>query len=149
MKPFLYASMLAVLCVATAAQAQDRPAHGAAGPRDMAPRGPHRFAGDFRHFGPDDRALWRSGGWRHDYHDGRLGWWWIVDGMWYWYDDPIYPYPGTVSVVTYAPPPVEAYTPPPAVPVTAPPRFRYYCPEHGYYPQVQTCPTDFVRQPIP
>ncbi len=113
MKAVLYASMLAVLCAVATAQAHDGPRGD--GPRRGAPAagrggpgpGPadhRRFYGDYRHFGPDDRALWARGGWRHEYHDGRWGWWWFVDGLWYWYDQPVYPYPTTVSVVTYAPP---------------------------------------------
>jgi hypothetical protein len=30
-------------------------------------------------------------------HDGRYGWWWDVDGAWYFYEEPIYPYPGVTS----------------------------------------------------
>lgn len=153
---FLFASMLLVLCAATTAQAHDGPQReggpGRHAPGMQGPGGPHHpFPGDFRRFGPDDRALWAGGGWRHDYYDGRWGWWWIVDGMWYWYDQPIYPYPTVVSSVIYAPPPVPVAdaTPAPATPVAPAPRFRYYCPDQGYYPEVQTCPTDFVRQPIP
>ncbi|MCD7097819.1 hypothetical protein [Stenotrophomonas sp. MMGLT7] len=155
MKAVLYASMLSVLCAVTTVQAHDGPSRdggpGRAGP--AAGPGPgqhHRFPGDYRRFGPDDRALWARGGWRHEYRDGRWGWWWLVDGMWYWYDRPVYPYPTAVSVVTYAPPPAVAYVPTePAAPVAPPPRFRYFCPGQGYYPEVQACPTDFVRQPIP
>ncbi len=178
MKTFLRASLLLALCVAGAAQAQDghhHDSHGGGhhdgGHHGGGPGGqPHHFAGDYHHFGPGDRALWAGGGWRHEYHDGRWGWWWFVDGLWYWYDQPVYPYPLVVSPVIYAPPvavvydapPPVVYAPPPepvvvqappepepAVPAAAPPRFRYFCPDHGYYPQVQTCPTDFVRQPIP
>lgn len=160
MKAVLYASMLAVLCAVATAQAHDgprgdgphrgAPAAGRGGP-GPGPADHRRFYGDYRHFGPDDRALWARGGWRHEYHDGRWGWWWFVDGLWYWYDQPVYPYPTTVSVVTYAPPaPAMTYAPPePATPVAPPPRFRYFCPGQGYYPEVQACPTDFVRQPIP
>lgn len=155
MKTFLYASMLFALCAVTTAQAQDGPPRES-GPGRMeqgmaGPGGPHhRFPGDFRHFGPDDRVLWADGRWRHDYLDGRWGWWWIVDGMWYWYDQPVYPYPIVVSLVNRAPPAPVAYAPPePVASLAPPPRFRYFCPDHGYYPEVQTCPTDFVRQPIP
>ena len=157
MKALLPMMLLVAVCaVPTAVYAQD---HG--GPSQMdghgpggqpGPGGPHHFYGDFGHFGPADQAMWQGGGWHHEFIDGRWGWWWVVDGLWYWYDAPIYPYPGVVSVTTYAPPP-----PPPApravverpVHIAAAPRFRYFCPDRGYYPEVQTCPTDFVRQPIP
>jgi hypothetical protein len=149
--------LVAALCAGVAAHAREPGPHADAHGHGPAPgAGAHaRFAGDPRRFGPDERALWRGGGWRHDYRDGRWGWWWVVDGLWYWYDAPVYPYPGLVSVVTYAPPlPPPPATPvleapAPVAPVAAPPRFRYFCPDHGYYPDIQTCPTDFVRQPIP
>jgi len=54
----------------------------------------HGFYGrDFRYFGPDEIGIWRGGIWRHEWHDGRYGWWWLVDGYWYYYPAPIYPYP--------------------------------------------------------
>ena len=31
--------------------------------------------------------------------DGRFGWWWDVDGAWYFYEQPVYPYPVDVSEV--------------------------------------------------
>jgi hypothetical protein len=40
------------------------------------------------------RLAWENGHWRHEMHDGRYGWWWDVDGAWYFYEEPIYPYPG-------------------------------------------------------
>ncbi len=163
MKAFLSGVMLVAVCAVATAQAHEGPAHGDGpgreGARGPGPRqeGPRRFSGDYRHFGPDDRARWAGGGWRHEYHDGRWGWWWLADGMWYWYDTPLYPYPEVVSPVIYVPPPqpvvyadpVPAPAPAPDVPAAPPPRFRYYCPDRGYYPDVQTCRTDFVRQPIP
>lgn len=141
---------IVALCVAANVQAHapHEEGHG----RGPGQAHPPRFSGDVRRFGPDDRALWRGGGWRHELHGDRWGWWWVVDGLWYWYDAPIYPYPGLVSVVTYAPPlppPRVEVVPAPVAPIVAPPRFRYFCPDHGYYPDIQTCPTDFVRQPIP
>lgn len=155
----LSVSMLLGLCAAAAAPAYGGPpwVRGPGGNHAPAMRwggGPyHRFPGDFRRFGPGDRARWVGGGWRHDYYDGRWGWWWIVGGAWYWYDQPIYPYPTVVSAVAYPPPaPVEVAPPVMSAPpvVIAPgPQFRYYCPDRGYYPEVQTCAVDFVRRPIP
>jgi hypothetical protein len=82
---------------------------------------------DFGHFTPEERAHWGGGRWRHDWHDGRLAWWWIVDGDWYFYPEPIYPYP--------------AYT----VPDSA--GGWYYCANPpGYYPDVASCdaPWQFI-----
>jgi hypothetical protein len=79
-----------------------------------------------------DQNSWRRGGWRHDWHDGRLGWWWVVDDGWFFYDAPIYPYP---DYIDEPPPPVAAAT-------------WYYCAHpQGYYPYVQRC--DAPWQPVP
>lgn len=133
-------------------------------------RGPdfHRHADfhghDFRHFTPFELELWRGGGWFHDWHDGRYGWWWMVDGYWYWYPEPIYPYPTyvppapppVVVVVPGAPPPpppppapVMAAPPPPAPAASAPPpQFWYYCDDsRAYYPSVGTCNSPW--RPVP
>jgi hypothetical protein len=60
--------------------------------------GRYDFRGrDFTHFTPEEHAAWTGGRWRHDWHDGRLGWWWDVSGVWYFYTDPVYPYPEYVA----------------------------------------------------
>ncbi len=129
----------------------------------------HDFHGrDFHHFSAFELELWRGGRWHHDWHDGRFGWWWETDGIWYWYPEPIYPYPTYVApaIVVEAPPPpppapvviepppppppvVVEQPPPPPVVVRAPPpppsgqppaQFWYYCDEaHAYYPYVASC----------
>jgi len=69
-----------------------------------------------------DEHAWRGGAW---FHDGRGGWWWIVGGSWYFYLEPVYPYPDPYT------PPVMMPAPPPAAPA---PRYWYYCPNPaGYY----------------
>jgi hypothetical protein len=74
---------------------------------------------DFRFFTPFELSLWTGGGWAQEWHDGRLAWWWVVDGVWYWYPQPIYPYPTYIpEPVVMAPPPPA---PPPAVIYAAPP----------------------------
>lgn len=115
----------------------------------------HMFVGhDFHHFGPHDQELWRAGAWHHELHDGRWGWWWFAGGAWYFYDQPVYPYPMAVSEVVYAEPVTvveQAVQPaPPPPPVIAPaPQFRYYCESPaGYYPQVASCPTSFRKVPV-
>jgi hypothetical protein len=76
---------------------------------------------------------WEGGRWRHEWRNGRYGWWWDVGGAWYFYDQPMQGPPAFVSEVEVlddpaladAPPveevaePVEAY-PPPAPVVVAP-----------------------------
>ena len=49
--------------------------------------------GDIGRFHEGDLGRWRGGHWFHGDHFGRLGWWWIVDGAWYFYPAAVYPYP--------------------------------------------------------
>ncbi len=111
--------------------------------------------------------LWRSGNWHYGPHEGRLGWWWIVAGMWYFYSQPVYPYPEPYPmaapvqaapvyvpspVVQQAPPVAPVYTepsPPPPVAV-APQQFWYYCrPAQAYYPYVPQCGEPWLKVPAP
>ncbi len=76
------------------------------------------------------RLAWEGGRWRHEMHDGRMGWWWDVGGVWYFYPERMDGPPAYISEdfaddVTYAdgpppgaypPPPVAAYAPPPPPP---------------------------------
>jgi hypothetical protein len=122
--------------------------HGPVGP---GPGNFHRFEGrDFAHFSVQDQVMWRGGGWRHEFHNGRWGWWWFVGGAWYFYDQPVYPYPVYVSDVVYEEPvdQVQVVQPVEQVDPNAPPppptgQVYYYCPGVGYYPQVPTCPVPF------
>ena len=100
------------------------------------PRGP--WHADFRHFDRHDDRLWRRGGWRHSWHDGRFGWWWITGGDWFFYPQPVYPYPDPYNYVplqtVVVPPPTEPLAPQPQ-------QYWYYCDSaSGYYPYVATCP---------
>ncbi len=54
--------------------------------------GDHVRGGTRRFADPAMAERWRGGHWDHDRHDGRLGWWWIVDGDWYYYQAPGYWY---------------------------------------------------------
>jgi hypothetical protein len=78
------------------------PAH-----RDIA--GDHAFAAahahdfhvrDVRGFTPRELSVWRGGRWHNEWHYGRRGWWWEVDGVWYGYPEPIWPYPVEVADLT-------------------------------------------------
>jgi hypothetical protein len=117
---------------------------------------------DFRRFSVEERRIWRSGRWFHEFHDGRLGWWWVADGFWYYYPQPIYPFPTYVGaeVVVNAPPPYPPYDGPPsydapqpygAVPPAPPPQAAaswYYCDNpQGYYPYVQNCSVQWRAVP--
>src|SRR5690348_7675736 len=61
---------------------------------------------DIRRFHDHDIERWRAGRWYHGRHDSRLGWWWVVGGVWYFYPQPVYPYPDPYR------PPVVAGPPP-------------------------------------
>jgi len=91
----------------------------------------HFGAGPIGRFGARDFGAWRGGFWWHGFRGGRIGWWWFTDGFWYWYDNPVYPYPDYVGDYYV---PSEAYAPPGQV--------WYYCSAPaGYYPYVHACPT--------
>ena len=92
-------------------------ARGAIRPHDF---GGHAYRG---------RVAWEGGRWRHEVHNGRDGWWWDVGGVWYYYPQPIYPYPDP-----FVPPVVVAPAPAPGA------QFWYFCRNpRGYYPYVSRC----------
>lgn len=94
--------------------------------------------GDIRRFHREDLGRWRAGRWVHGRHFGRLGWWWVVGGVWYFYPAPVYPYPDP-----YLPPTVMASPPPPGQP---PVQYWYYCPSlKAYYPHVADCPEAWMQ----
>lgn len=103
--------------------------HGARGP----------WHADFRHFDRHDDRLWRRGGWRHSWHDGRFGWWWITGGEWFFYPQPVYPYPDPYNYVPLQTVVVQPPAPEPLAP--QPQQYWYFCDAaNGYYPYVATCP---------
>lgn len=116
--------------------------------------------GEMRHFNEREWNHWRGGRWMHSRHDGRLGWWWVAGGMWYFYPSPVYPYPDPyVPPMVAAPqPPVVVQQQPPVVvapqpPVTAAPQAPqaqnwYYCEDSKtYYPYVNTCNSGWKQVP--
>jgi hypothetical protein len=101
---------------------------------------------DVRRFDDHDRAMWQGGSWHHEYHNGRLGYWWFAGGSWYFYDQPIYPYPVVVSEDVYIDPDVEVDAP--QDPGPPPQGIWYYCDNPpGYYPYITNCATPF--RPVP
>ncbi|MGO8919818.1 MAG: hypothetical protein ACLQJR_28295 [Stellaceae bacterium] len=87
---------------------------------------------DIHRFNDHDFARWRGGRWVHSWHDGRLGWWWIVGPDWYYYPRAVYPYPSP-----YVPPYAAAGAP-----------AWYYCPPaQTYYPYVASCPVPWQVVP--
>lgn len=55
-------------------------------------------------FSESERLAWQRGAWHHEYRFGRDGWWWEVDGAWYWYDKPADGPPMYVSGVRFVNP---------------------------------------------
>ena len=118
----------------------------------------HDFRGhDYRHFSVHEREIWRGGGWRHEWYQGRLGWWWTVGGMWYFFDAPIYPYPEVVPEVVFeaqvdVEQPVEQPAEEPQPPLRIKPQpqqYRYWCDNpRGYYPEVPSCPSGWRQVPV-
>lgn len=112
--------------------------------------GDRGWHGDIRHFESHDARHWQSGGWRHGSHGGRVGWWWVIGGLWYFYPQPVYPYPDpyrppVVVIEQAAPPPVVMQAPVASAPPT---QFWYYCePVRGYYPYVASCPSGWRTVP--
>ena len=108
---------------------------GVAVPPALADEGHHWHGDDIHRFHEQDYGHWREGGWRHGFHDGRNGWWWVVAGAWYFYPAPVYPYPDP-----YTPSTVIVESAPVAPQVVAPPSSVYYCTNPaGYYPYVARC----------
>ncbi|MDE2341904.1 MAG: hypothetical protein KGL63_00700 [Betaproteobacteria bacterium] len=112
---------------------------------------------DVRRFPEHELALWRTGLWRHEWHDGRYGWWWFVAGVWYFYERPVYPYPMVVAPVTYVAPVTGPNLPGPPVspqgttlmPPPGAPQSYYYCDSaRGYYPAVPQCPEPWRVVPV-
>ena len=94
-------------------QGQGRPAAPAARPAaprtgqvrgPQGPQGARVVHGNFpqRNFGGHPyhgRLAWGGGRWRHEMHNGRMGWWWDVGGVWYFYPQPMDGPPTYVSDV--------------------------------------------------
>ena len=135
---------LALLCAlsATPAKAQHRVHPGGLFHGGVFPGGD--FHGrDFGHFGPGELHVWRGGAWQHGWHDGRFAWWWVVGNGWYFYPEPIWPYP------TYVPPALIVQQPPPVIPGVPPVQFWYFCDyPRGYYPHVATCSVPWRAVPV-
>ncbi|MCX7155792.1 MAG: hypothetical protein NTW45_05030 [Rhodocyclales bacterium] len=128
------AVVLLLPCLVGAGLADDR-GHDRDRGRHVAPR--PAWHGEIGRFHERDMDLWRGGRWHHGRHDGRVGWWWIVAGAWYFYPTRIDTYP-------------DPYQPPVVVvpPAPAPTQYWYYCPNPaGYYPYVVRCAVNWQRVP--
>lgn len=148
--------VLAAGTLAVAALLMAAPLSATAQHRGHDHRGWH---GDIRHFDRHDHHRWRSGAWRHGWHSGHNGWWWVAGGAWYFYPKPVYPYPDPyrppilieqAPVVVQIPAPAHVQVQPVEPVVAAPPvqQFWYYCDAAGgYYPYVASCPGGWKTVP--
>ncbi len=131
LKPAL-AILLLVPCMASWSVADQREHRGS---RELGRKS--TWHGEIGRFHEHDMSVWRSGRWHHGRHDNRLGWWWIVGGIWYFYPGRVEPYPDPYQ------PPVVVVPPPPT-----PPQYWYYCANPaGYYPYVAQCSVNWQRVP--
>jgi hypothetical protein len=93
---------------------------------------------------------WRGGAWRQTRHNGRFGWWWVVGGgSWYFYSQPVYPYPDPYipSVVVTQSEPVESTPDIVVAPATASQSWYYCESSQGYYPYTASCPEGWKSVP--
>ncbi len=115
--------------------------------------------GEIRYFHEHDLPLWRSGHWFQGPHLGRAGWWWVANGIWYYYPrrvaaipDPYIPPSVAVQLQAPAPPPVVIQQPPPPpVVVQQPPQVVVQVPppSAGSGPSAAGGPPDNVTPPAP
>jgi hypothetical protein len=97
------------------------------GERGYSFRGPSGGRRDIAVFSPRERQFWNGGRWHHEMRFGRMGYWYEVNGAWYFYDRPFDGPPAYVSEVEFVDPeldvdgPAVVVAPPPAVVVVPPP----------------------------
>jgi hypothetical protein len=88
----------------------------------------------FARFSVGERAVWTRGHWRHARFHGRFGWWFVAGGGWYFYPQPVYPYPDIVSDTYYQD--ESDY----GSQAGGGGQSWYYCQNpKGYYPYVKSC----------
>lgn len=135
----------ALVAASMSARAERSERHGKAG--HGGDRGGWR--GDIRHFERKDIHTWRAGHWRHARHGGRLGWWWVAAGTWYFYPQPVYPYPDPYIPPVVVMQPDPASVPQPVAPAAQPAAQNwYYCKaSEAYYPYVSSCPSGWKIVP--
>lgn len=120
--------------------------------------GYHRHENN-RYYGRHTERQWHSGRWHHGSYSGRIGWWWIVDGLYYPYTQRSNAYPVYQETVV-----IEQPVPQPTIivqqPVQMQPQYStgvapqpstnlwYYCDaSRMYYPYVNTCASGWRAVP--
>lgn len=134
--------VVCAFALTSTAQAQQRHPDPQNAPKPLS-RAPG-WHGNIERFHEHDWQVWRGGRWQHGSHAGRIGWWWVVGGVWYFYPAPVYPYPNP-----WEPPPFDYVTPPVGSPPPPPPTQYWYLCESakGYYPYVPSCPGGWKQVP--
>jgi hypothetical protein len=92
----------------------------ALGERGFSFRGPGGVRREIRLFSPREREIWIGGHWHHEMRFGRFGYWYEVNGAWYFYDQPFVGPPTYVSEVEFMEPGLEVEVVAPAPVVVAP-----------------------------
>jgi hypothetical protein len=97
-----------------------------------------RNENEIHRFAEYDQRIWESGHWRHEIRNRKIGWFWVVNDVYYPYEYPTYPNP-----YPYVPSPYLEQSQPPYAdePVTHSDNPRwFYCQESkSYYPYVVGC----------
>ena len=128
------------------------PEMGRAGMNRGMERERHEFREhDVHRFNHEDWRHWRGGRWINACYAGRCGNWWYSGGQFYFYDQPIYPYPMFVSPIAYIDPMMDMPVVQPQqqpMPIDSGPQYWYYCDNPpGYYPYISECYTQFRAVP--
>jgi hypothetical protein len=100
----------------------------------------HSFGGRTYH----GQTTWDRGKWHHTTRSGRLGWWWEVGGVWYFYPEATEGPPAYVSETEIPDETQAAPQPPPVEPLRA----YYYRPGNligTHYDTVEEC-TKGIKQ---
>lgn len=78
------------------------------GERGYSFRGPGGVRREIMAFNPRERDIWMRGRWHHERRFGRLGYWYEVNGAWYFYDQPFDGPPNFVSDVEFVDPELDS-----------------------------------------
>jgi hypothetical protein len=106
------------------------------------------WSGNIREFETRDLGHWRSGRWVRTVHEGRGGWWWVIDDTWYPYAQVSYPYPDPYTPEPYKQPDVIGATLIGEMPART--FYWYYCDAaNEFYPYVITCEHGWTRVRAP
>ena len=96
------------------------------------------WSGNIREFHERDLHYWRSGRWVRTVHEGRGGWWWVIDDVWYPYAQVTYPHPDPYTPSPYKQPDVLGQIV--AEHTLSHTFYWYYCDgANEYYPYVVSC----------